>query len=402
MKRTIIALSSPIPAASHPRSRPYERGAPERNPFTVAEYFAGIGLFRMGLEAAGWRVVYANDWSEERAQIYRGFFGDAYRVEDVFSVSPDEVPRTALATCSFPCTDLSLAGKLEGINGNQSGAFWGFCDILAKQGGSAPPIVLLENVVGWLHSNGGADFRATAKALNELGYACDAFMLNALSFVPQSRPRIFMVGVKAGGEGDFAPHIPDSRSKRLTPDRLRKLILESDDIRWTRLAVPEPPDYMTDGFSRSIAERVPPDDSRWWASHEVERHLAMMSPPHLAMVKRMAGREEERFRTFFRRVRAGGQRAEVRRDDIAGCLRTVGGGSGRQFMVAAGSGALRMRALTPREYARLQGVPDSFPITAKTECQALNAFGDAVCAPAVSWIAEKILTPLARRLSIYK
>ena len=374
-------------------------GAPaEENPFTVAEYFAGIGLFRMGLEAAGWRVVYANDWSEERAQIYRGFFGDAYRVEDIFSVSPGAVPRTALATCSFPCTDLSLAGKLEGINGNQSGAFWGFCDILEKQDANAPPIVLLENVVGWLHSNGGADFRATAKALNDLGYACDAFMLNALSFVPQSRPRIFMVGVKTSESGGGSPLFPDSRSKRLMPDRLKKLMLESEDIRWTRLAIPEPPDYMSDGFSRSIVERIQPGDSRWWMSKEVDRHIAMMSPPHLATVKRMAGRSDVSFRTFFRRVRAGGQRAEVRRDDVAGCLRTVGGGSGRQFLVAAGSGAIRMRALAPREYARLQGVPDSFPIIAKTERQALNAFGDAVCAPAVSWIAEKILTPLAGRL----
>ena len=374
-------------------------GAPEKeNHFTVAEYFAGIGLFRMGLEAAGWRVVYANDWSEERAQIYRGFFGDAYRVEDIFSVSPDDVPRTALATCSFPCTDLSLAGKLEGINGNQSGAFWGFCDILEKQGANAPPIVLLENVVGWLHSNGGADFRATAKALNELGYACDAFMLNALSFVPQSRPRIFMVGVKTVSESDGSPLFPDSRSKRLMPDRLKKLMLESEDIRWTRLAVPEPPDYMSDGFSRSIVERIPPGDSRWWTPKEVDRHIAMMSPPHLATVKGMAGRSDVSFRTFFRRVRAGGQRAEVRRDDVAGCLRTVGGGSGRQFLVAAGRGAIRMRALTPREYARLQGVPDSFPIIAKTERQALNAFGDAVCAPAAAWIAKKILTPLAKRL----
>ena len=225
-------------------------GAPEEeNPFTVAEYFAGVGLFRMGLEAAGWRVVYGNDWSEERAQIYRGFFGDAYRVEDVFSVSPGDVPRTTLSTCSFPCTDLSLAGKLEGINGNQSGAFWGFCDILEKQGANAPPIVLLENVVGWLHSNGGADFRATAKALNNLGYACDAFMLNALSFVPQSRPRIFMVGVKTVSEsGGGSPLFPNSRSKRLMPDRLKRLMLESEDIRWTRLVVPEPPDYCRTDF----------------------------------------------------------------------------------------------------------------------------------------------------------
>ena len=111
-----------------------------------------------------------------------------------------------------------------------------------------------------------------------------------------------------------------------------------------------------------------------------------------------AGRKEESFRTFFRRVCAGVQRAEVRRDDIAGCLRTVGGGSGKQFLVAAGSGAVRMRALTAREYARLQGVPDTFPIAAKTERQALNAFGDAARAPAASWIAEKILSPLAENM----
>ncbi len=374
--------------------------APAGTPFAAAEYFAGIGLFRMGLEAAGgWRVVYANDWSETRARMYRGFFGDAYRVEDIFSASPDDIPKTALATCSFPCTNLSLAGKLEGINGNQSGAFWGFCDILKKQWDDSPPIVLLENVVGWLHSNGGDDFRITAKALNALGYACDAFMLNALSFVPQSRPRIFMVGVKTSRETAGGAPFDGSRSKRLMPDRLKKLMLSSaDDIRWTRLDAPEPPDYKTDGFSRTVVERIPPGDSRWWTPQEVDRHIAMMSPAHLAAVKRMAEGEEESFRTFFRRIRAGRQRAEVRRDDIAGCLRTVAGGSGRQFLVAAGSGAVRMRALTAREYARLQGVPDALPIVAETERQALNAFGDAVCAPAAAWIAEKILSPLAEKM----
>ena len=94
-------------------------------PLTVAEYFAGIGLFRMGLEAAGWRVVYANDWSAERAQMYEGFFGESYQVKDIFSVAVEDVPQATLATCSFPCIDLSLAGKGEGINGRHSGAFLG-------------------------------------------------------------------------------------------------------------------------------------------------------------------------------------------------------------------------------------------------------------------------------------
>ena len=115
-------------------------------PFTVAEYFAGIGLFRMGLESAGWKIAYANDWNPERAAMYRGFFEDGYVVKDIFSVSAEDVPKTTLATCSFPCVDLSLAGNQEGLNGKHSSAFWGFYRVLKEQGQQAPPIVLLENV----------------------------------------------------------------------------------------------------------------------------------------------------------------------------------------------------------------------------------------------------------------
>lgn len=368
-------------------------------PMTVAEYFAGIGLFRMGLEAAGWRVVYANDWNAERAKMYRGFFGEDYEVKDIFSVALDEIPQTILATCSFPCIDLSLAGKREGINGRHSGAFWGFYDKLREQEAKAPPIVLLENVTGWLYSNGGEDFYATAKSLNKLGYACDVFMLNARSFIPQSRPRLFMVGIKEGAEIDNRASLP-ARSKRLMPDRLKRLMLETDDIQWAWLDIPEPPSYRNTGFSHEIVEELSIQDLRWWPDQKVEKHLAMMPPSHLAMVKRMARLKGERFRTFFRRRRAEGQRAEVRSDDIAGCLRTAVGGSGKQFLVAAGNDSIRMRTLTAREYARLQGVPDSFPIVADSERQALNAFGDAICVPVVSWLATEILQPLTQRRSL--
>ena len=366
-------------------------------PLTIAEYFAGMGLFRMGLETAGWQVVYANDWSAERAQIYEGFFGDAYEVKDIFAVDPKDVPPALLATCSFPCVDLSLAGKLKGLRGSHSGAFWGFHEILKKQGMNGPPIVLLENVRGWLYSNRGADFSATVESLNELGYACDVFMLDALSFVPQSRPRVFMIGVK-----DPVNYCDldmfRARSRRLMPTRLKELMLTNDHLRWVSLDVPEPPPYMTDGFSDTIVENVPDDDSRWWSVHKVEKHLAMMSTTHLGIVEQMARENGERFRTFFRRRRADGQRSEVRRDDVAGCLRTAVGGSGRQFLVAAGNDSVRMRALTVREYARLQGVPDRFPIVANTERQSFNAFGDAVCVPVVSWLATEVLRHLAQRV----
>ena len=366
-------------------------------PLTFVEYFAGIGLFRMGLEAAGWQVVYANDWSAEREQMYSGFFDESYLAQDVFSLAVEEIPQATLATCSFPCIDLSLAGKGEGINGRHSGAFWGFYEILKKQGENAPPIVLLENVTGWLSSNGGNDFCATAKSLNALGYACDVFMLNARSFVPQSRPRLFMTGVKSAGVVDDSPYFT-SRSKRLMPPRLKMLMLENEDIQWARLDIPEPPPYRSDGFTDSVVERLTQEDPRWWSEQKVEKHLAMMPSSHLEMVKQLACRKKENFRTFFRRRRAEGQRAEVRSDDIAGCLRTAVGGSGKQFLVAAGNGKIRMRTLTAREYARLQGVPDSFPIVAKTERQSLSAFGDAVCVPVVTWIATHVLRPLTERL----
>ena len=359
----------------------------------------------MGLESAGWKVVYANDWNPERAMMYEGFFGDRYEVKDVFSVAAKDVPRTTLATCSFPCIDLSLAGNLRGLEGEHSSAFWGFYGILCEQGAEAPPIILLENVGGWLSSNKGQDFYAVAEALNELGYTCDAFTLNARCFVPQSRPRVFMVGINEihspdGYDRKTAARYPLFRSERLLPARLRRLIRDNDCIRWAHLDIPEPPLYKNRGFSDGVVEELFSDDPRWWPREKVEKHLAMMPPLHLDMVQDLAKRKRWTAKTFYRRRRSTGQKAEVRSDDIAGCLRTAVGGSGIQFLVSAGNGSIRMRTLIPREYARLQGVPDSFPIVANTERQSLNAFGDAVCVPVVSWIARNVLEPLVEKLNI--
>lgn len=374
-----------------------DNGQGAEYPLTAAEYFAGIGLFRMGLERAGWQVVYANDWSRERAQMYGGFFGAAYPVKDIFAVDAADIPPVTLATGSFPCIDLSLAGNRRGLNGKHSSAFWGFYEILKAQGSARPPLVLLENVAGWLSSNGGGDFYAVAAALNKIGYACTAFALNARSFLPQSRPRIFMLGIQESHCPAVSnPAAPDycHRSERLFPPRLQRLMRGNREIRWAELSIPEPPPYREGGFSAEIVEPLPPEDPRWWPAEKVDKHIAMMSPAHLAMVRDLAMGDGEIQRTFYRRRRAAGQQAEVRSDDIAGCLRTAVGGSGKQFLVAAGEGRIRMRTLTPREYARLQGVPDEFPIVANSERQSLNAFGDAVCVPAVAWIASKVLNPL--------
>jgi DNA (cytosine-5)-methyltransferase 1 len=146
-----------------------------------------------------------------------------------------------------------------------------------------------------------------------------------------------------------------------------------------------------------IVENILDNDERWWLEDEVQRHLNMMSPVNLDYLKELQDLPDYSYCTMYRRVRDGKQRAELRKDGIAGCLRTASGGSSRQMLVRVGKGTIRMRLMTPREYARLQGVPDDYPIPPQIN-QALTGFGDAVCVPVITWIAWHILNPLVKSI----
>jgi DNA (cytosine-5)-methyltransferase 1 len=104
--------------------------------------------------------------------------------------------------------------------------------------------------------------------------------------------------------------------------------------------------------------------------------------------------------TMYRRIRAGKQKAERRKDGIAGCLRTVRGGSSRQMLANSDQGTTPMRLITPREYARLQGFPEHYPLPLQPN-QALTGFDDTVCVPVILWIAENILNPVAALSRLY-
>ncbi|MGF1497004.1 MAG: DNA cytosine methyltransferase [Elainellaceae cyanobacterium] len=374
-----------------------QKAVGSQNHLTFTEYFAGIGLVRLGLEQGGWRVVFANDWARDKSQMYSAYFKDAekhYKIQDIFSICPADVPSALLATASFPCIDLSLAGNLEGIGGQHSSAFWGFTHILERQA-NKPKLVMLENVAGWLTSNSGRDFRITIQELNRLGYACDIFAIDAAHFVPQSRLRIFVIGVhKPETNQDISVFL--NRSSSLKTQALEKSVIANPDLCWNFLEVPPLPDKIKANLS-SVVESISDHDDRWWSDDEVKRHLNMMSPINLNYLRELQDSRLHSYCTMYRRVRGGKQRAELRKDGFAGCLRTARGGSSRQMLVKVGKGSIRMRLMTPREYARLQGVPDNYPIPSQIN-QALTGFGDAVCVPAIAWIAENILNPLAKSL----
>ncbi|MBD2066618.1 DNA (cytosine-5-)-methyltransferase [Leptolyngbya sp. FACHB-671] len=362
---------------------------------TCAEYFAGIGLVRLGLEQVGWNVVFANDWAHSKFEMYSAHFQDAtkhYKVQDIFSICPADIPDTILATASFPCIDLSLAGNLEGIDGQHSSAFWGFTQILDSQV-NKPKIVMLENVAGWLTSNSGQDFRITIQELNRLGYACDVFAIDAAHFVPQSRPRVFVVGMQASNANQDI-FVFSKRSSSLKTQALGKAVITNLDLCWNFLDVPSLPEKIKADLS-FVIENISDDDDRWWSDNEVKRHLNMMSSINLEYLQGLQELSTYSYCPMYRRVREGKQRAELRKDGLAGCLRTARGGSSRQMLVRVGQGTIKMRLMTPREYARLQGVPDNYPLPLQIN-QALTGFGDAVCVPVIVWIAENILNPLAK------
>lgn len=353
----------------------------------VAEFFAGIGLVRLAMERQGLRVVFANDIDPGKQEVYEANFpDDDFVLGDIHRLKADQIPDCEIATASFPCTDLSVAGAMNGIHSGESSAFWGLRDILREMGTRRPPVVLLENVPGFLMSKSGRDFESALRAMNDLGYAVDALFLNASRFVPQSRLRLFVVG-KLGFDGETPFGLAESEYR---PKALTDFILAHPDIRWHLRALPAVPDRTQ--TLDSIIEKLPDDSPVWWNEKRREYFMNQLSARHSAIAQRMIASTRTSYATAFRRVRKGRSMAELRSDGLAGCLRTPKGGSGRQILFSAGRGRYGVRLLTARECARLQGVPDSYRIPVPLN-QALFGFGDAVCVPAVEWIAENYLIP---------
>lgn len=364
-----------------------------RQRFRAAEFFAGIGLVRLAIEQHGWHVVFANDIDPDKHEIYaKNFDDDHFNLGDIHKLHADEIPDCDLFTASFPCNDLSIAGAWNGLNGKESSAFWGLIELLKGMDGRRPPIVLLENVVGFLQSNGGKDFETALVALNKLGYTADAFILNALRWVPQSRARLFVVA-KQDTNGDRLALAMETDAR---PSALAQFINTHQNIRWDLRKLPRLPKArkrLTD-----IVQDLPDDDPHWWSKERADYFFAQLSERHLMAARLMMGQRTYQYATAFRRVRNGKSMAELRSDGVAGCLRTPRGGSGRQILFKAGKGKYFVRLLTARECARLQGVPESYDLNGISLNQALFGFGDAVCVPAVEWIAKNYLTPLATDL----
>lgn len=363
------------------------------------EFFAGGGMVRAGL-GPGWTCRFANDFDPGKAESYRANWGgEEFRPGDIAGIGAADLPgRADLIWGSSPCQDLSLAGAGAGLDGARSGTFFSFARIVGElaASGRAPRLVAVENVTGALSSRGGRDFAAMIGRFAALGYRCGAMVVNAELFLPQSRPRLFVIAAHEGlaldeaplAAGPVAPFHPPALARAVEnlPEPLR------DGALWW--APPAPPKR-----NAGLAALLEGESSTTWRSEaETARLLSLMAPAHRARVaaaqasgRRIAGCVYRRTRRAADGTRA--QRAEVRFDDLAGCLRTPGGGSSRQTLLVVEGARIRSRLLSPRETARLMGLDDGY-ILPDVATDAYHLTGDGVAAPVVRHLAAHIFEPV--------
>jgi DNA (cytosine-5)-methyltransferase 1 len=349
-------------------------------PFCAIDFFAGSGLVTEALYPY-FNVVWANDVSAKKAITYEANHGDAHLVyEDIKNIKGGQLPRAALAWASFPCQDLSLAGKIGGIYAPRSGLVWEWLRVIDELG-ELPPILVAENVQGLLSSNGGSHYIDLHNALAERGYEVGPLLIDAQKFLPQSRPRVFVVAAKRNAPFDGL--LADGPSWAQTSKILRELSKRLSNWAWWRLPLPS---------SRQISledclEKDAPFPRKEWQEHNLslvseERLNHFLIDPNLVA-------------TGYKRTRKGRQVLEIRYDGIAGCLRTPRGGSSKQILIFKTADGLKIRFMTAREAARLMGAPESYKLPG-TYLDGYMAMGDAVATPVVKYLAKHLLYPLPR------
>jgi DNA (cytosine-5)-methyltransferase 1 len=179
----------------------------ENKSIKVAELFAGVGGFRLGLEKNNYKIIWSNQWEpstkmQHASLVYENRFGsENHSNEDIATVETKEIPDHDLLVGGFPCQDYSVATTLhnsKGLKGKKGVLWWSIHRILEEKKSKKPKYLFLENVDRLLKSPAkqrGRDFAVMLQSLNDLGYAVEWRVINAAEYgMPQRRRRVFFLG----------------------------------------------------------------------------------------------------------------------------------------------------------------------------------------------------------------
>lgn len=326
--------------------------------YKAIDLFAGIGGIRMGFDQAfGKKIetVFVSEFDEPAQKTYRANFDDPFDISgDITQIEASQVPDFDICLAGFPCQAFSLAGKRKGFDDDYKGRARGtlFFDMLriCTDRDNKPKVIFCENVKGLPIHDRGRTFETILGALREEGYVPFYKVLNSKNFgVPQNRERIYIVAFRE----DIAPEtfdFPTHAGKKKTIED----ILDDAPI--------SPKYYLSDVYMETLR--------RHRAHHEALGHgfgyeIRELNGIAGAIVCGGMGRERnliidhrEHSMTPVTNIKG-----EINKEDI--------------------------RKMTPREWARLQGFPDSYNLTL-ADTQLYKQFGNSVTVPVIKAIANRI------------
>ncbi|WP_394547153.1 DNA cytosine methyltransferase [Pantoea ananatis] len=382
---------------------------PHETEFSFYEFFAGGGMARAGL-GKPWRCLFANDMDPIKASTYiENWGGEHFDIRDVRKIPSNDLPRHAdLTWASFPCQDLSLAGNGLGIGDRdssadeitRSGAVWPFLDLISKlsEENRKPPLLVLENVLGLLTLDQGRHFAAICHQLSKTGYRYGAIIVDAKHFLPQSRPRVFIVAVSRHISIPTnlvsEKTLPEWHSSSLIRacDALAEEV-HDDWVWWSPGITPE-------AKMKELTDIIDCEETNalWHSADETQRLIRMMAPANQARLAKAQESGKTMIGSLYLRMRkekgVNKQRAEITFSTVLGCLRTPKGGASRPRIIVVNGNQVKMRLLSVKEAAALMGLPDDFILPAAYQ-SAFKVIGDGLAVPAVRFLAERILEPLA-------
>lgn len=350
--------------------------------YPLHDFFAGSGLVSLAFDGC-FNTVWANDNCPKKAHIFCSNLNRSVFVnKSIENVSGSSMPRATVSWASFPCQDLSLAGKLKGLEGSRSGLIWEWFRVI-KEMANRPPILVAENVTGLISIDDGIHYVQIHKELEKLGYNVGAIILDAKHWIPQSRKRIFIIAIDNKIDiNDFIDDNPSWAHPKIlitVANKLKKFV-------WWKI---KPPNKRVTELIDIIDLNIDFDKKK------SEDYVKLIPHKHILQIKKCYVEGKNIF-TGYKRVRDGQQRLEVRFDGLSGCLRTAKGGSSKQFIIFVNNNKIFCRYMTPREAARLMGAPETFVLPINVN-DAYSAMGDAVVVPVTKYLAENLIRPIAEK-----
>lgn len=370
------------------------------------EMFAGIGGFRIGLEQAGVKVIWANDIDNKCCEVYRGHFGQDSIVCDDIRVAKRTLPKHDLLTAGFPCQPFSAAGKKLGVHDRVRGTL--FAEIVDVLESVQPDFFILENVKRLLTMENSQHFKTILLSLTGAGYFVEWRLLNARHFgLAQNRERVFIVGRKESKE------ISSCNPSAFAAQR-SVLFLDGElDVRDSLFSMSSVSDFLEPvveqrkfspaGFA--LADRAYSFSPQSFPDQQPPKRLrdVLEESPNMSFdftdVTNGWLKDNTEVNSFINGVeilsnQEGGRRMGYTIFGIGGLAPTLTATTSRHYERYRVDG--RYRRLTNIEYARLQGFGDDWCSSATVYDQYV-LYGNAVPPVMVSWVAKRLVERALRR-----